>query len=189
MLPRSKSDWRRLRLRARHRRAEIVFEGPCRIGPGFAVLAPGPFTLVIGAGVDLRKDVYFELNHHATLRIGAHTVMNRGVTIQVTKAVTIGEGTLLAANTHVVDSKHRFREADEGSGLIEFGLDYEPLHIGAYVWIAGGAVIGADIGDHAVIGANAVVNRPIEPWTFAGGIPAKPIERYGPARDCVNDRA
>lgn len=49
--------------------------------------------------------------------------------------------------------------------------------IGDGIWIGNNAYIseGVRIGDHSVIGANAVVTEDIEPNVLAGGIPAKPI--------------
>jgi acetyltransferase-like isoleucine patch superfamily enzyme len=35
---------------------------------------------------------------------------------------------------------------------------------------------GVEIGDHAVIGAGAVVHRSIPPWKVAVGVPAKVIK-------------
>jgi len=55
--------------------------------------------------------------------------------------------------------------------------------IGSNVYIAPGAkIIGRiRIGDHAAIGANAVVIQDVEPNTTVGGIPARPISESGSA--------
>lgn len=164
---------------ARHRKATIVFEGRATLGPGFSVQLPdGPCTIVIGDGVEFRRDCFLELEWHSRLRIGAGTTFTRDVMIQVTKEVSIGSGCLFANGAHVVDSRHNFR--DPAKRLIDQGLSFAPLTIGDDVWVAAKAVINADVGDRAVIGAGSVVNRPIEPWTFAGGVPARPIDRFAP---------
>lgn len=51
--------------------------------------------------------------------------------------------------------------------------------IGNDVWIGYEAVImsGVKIGDGAIIGTRAVVTKDVEPYTIAGGLPAKPIRK------------
>ncbi|MEJ2750776.1 MAG: DapH/DapD/GlmU-related protein, partial [Anaerolineae bacterium] len=55
---------------------------------------------------------------------------------------------------------------------------YKPIVIGEGVWIGSNVTIlpGVTIGDRAVIGAGAVVNRDIPPRTIAVGVPARVIK-------------
>lgn len=52
------------------------------------------------------------------------------------------------------------------------------VKIGNDVWIGRGAVImaGVSIGDGAVVGARALVNKDIEPYSIVGGVPAAHIK-------------
>jgi serine O-acetyltransferase len=54
--------------------------------------------------------------------------------------------------------------------------------IGDYVRICAGAKVigGVNVGDNAVIGANAVVVKAVEPHTVVGGVPAKLLRRLPP---------
>ena len=53
-----------------------------------------------------------------------------------------------------------------------------PVQIGNDVWVGAGAVIlrGVSIGHGAIIAANAVVTRDVEPYEIVGGVPAKTIK-------------
>ena len=57
-----------------------------------------------------------------------------------------------------------------------------PIVLGQEVWIGRGAVVlnGVTIGDHATIGANAVVTRDVAAGATVGGVPAKPLQKRSP---------
>lgn len=44
-------------------------------------------------------------------------------------------------------------------------------------WVGAGAIVMADIGKGAVIGAGAVVTKPVEPYVVAAGNPARPVRK------------
>ncbi|WP_289818532.1 DapH/DapD/GlmU-related protein, partial [uncultured Duncaniella sp.] len=53
------------------------------------------------------------------------------------------------------------------------------VRIGEGSWLGVGvSVLGANIGRHCVIGANAVVTKDIPDYCVAAGIPARIIKRY-----------
>lgn len=56
--------------------------------------------------------------------------------------------------------------------------EYNRCTIGNDVWIGARALIldGVTIGDGAIIAANSVVSKDVEPYTIVGGIPARPIK-------------
>lgn len=73
----------------------------------------------------------------------------------------------------------------------QFGLNgehagYERFNedciIGNDVWLGSGVVVlrGVHIGNGAVVGANAVVTKDVEPYTIVAGVPAKPIKKRFP---------
>jgi len=56
-----------------------------------------------------------------------------------------------------------------------------PIRIGRGSWIGEGAIIMADVAEECVIGAGAVVTKPIPPWSIAVGVPARVIRSRKPA--------
>lgn len=172
------SGWRKRLVLLRHRHASVIFEGPVRIGPGFSLHMPGSGELRIGADVEFRRDCRIEMEHNSRVVIGARTRFTYGILIQCQKEVTIGSGCLFANGASVVDSKHPFRERDRP--LTDQFLEVKELHIGDDVWVASKATIAADVGDHAVVAAHAVVTQPVPAWTLVGGLPARQIEYFGP---------
>jgi len=88
--------------------------------------------------------------------------------------LSIGENTIVGAFTYVITANHR---AFPGLPVRDQGYESAPITIGKDVWIGCHVVIlpGVTIGDHAVIGAGAVVNKDVPPWEKWGGVPAKKI--------------
>jgi len=57
--------------------------------------------------------------------------------------------------------------------------EFEPITIGNDVWIGVNVTImdGIKVGDGAIIGANSVVTKDVEPFSIVGGVPAKEIKK------------
>jgi acetyltransferase-like isoleucine patch superfamily enzyme len=49
------------------------------------------------------------------------------------------------------------------------------VRIGTGCWIGSAAVVMADVGRNTVVGAGAVVTRPLPDWVVAVGAPARPV--------------
>lgn len=66
--------------------------------------------------------------------------------------------------------------------------EYETCNIGNDVWIGARVVIldGVCIGDGAIIGANSLVTKDVEPYSIVGGVPAKHI-KYRFSEDKIKD--
>jgi acetyltransferase-like isoleucine patch superfamily enzyme len=58
---------------------------------------------------------------------------------------------------------------------------FAPVKIGDHCWIGAAAVIMADVGPGATIGAGSVVSRPIPPRSVAVGSPARVIGANEPS--------
>lgn len=47
--------------------------------------------------------------------------------------------------------------------------------IGRDAWLGNGSIVMADVGNHAVVGAGAVVVKPVAAWSIVAGNPAREI--------------
>lgn len=86
----------------------------------------------------------------------------------------IGPGTLIGAYSYLITANHR---CAPGTWVQDQGYEAAPITIGKDVWIGCHVVVlpGVTIGDHAVVGAGAVVNRDVPAGEKWAGVPAKKI--------------
>lgn len=96
---------------------------------------------------------------------------------------TIGRDTMLGNNVTVLSGKHAHGSSSVEVPMQYQGSTYQPVKIGEDVWIGHGAIIMADIGAHAIIGAGAVVTRPVEEYAVVAGNPARQLRKRGPSAD------
>jgi len=91
-------------------------------------------------------------------------------------SIKISENVLIAANCTLITRSHVYDSLDipiKNQGYIN-----SPIIIEDDVWIGTNSIIlkGVKIGKGAIIAANSVVNKDIEPYTIVGGSPAKFIK-------------
>jgi len=111
-----------------------------------------------------------------------------GGLLSIADGAIVGRGCVIAAERHV--SIGRDSGVSEWSSIRDH--DHDPAYppksqrtlqsdvcIGERVWIGGKVTIvrGGSIGDDAVIGAHAVVNRAVPAGCLAVGVPARVIRR------------
>ena len=85
----------------------------------------------------------------------------------------IEKDVLLAAAVHVPSGGRTHGIDDLDIPIRDQPSIKTPVRIGAGSWIGSAAVVMADVGRDAVIGAGAVVVKPIPDRTIAGGVPAR----------------
>lgn len=104
--------------------------------------------------------------------IGSYSILGR---------VVIGERTQIASAVQILSGRHQ--HARDAEGRIQ-GADteaFQPVSIGPDCWIGAGAIVMADVGAGATIGAGSVVTKPIPPNTVAVGSPARVLGGQAPA--------
>jgi virginiamycin A acetyltransferase len=85
----------------------------------------------------------------------------------------IEKDVLLAAGVHVPSGGRTHGITDATTPIRDQPALKAPVRIGAGSWIGSAAVVMADVGRDAIVGAGAVVVKPIPERTIAGGVPAK----------------
>lgn len=168
-----------------HRHAHVHIDPAAYAGPGFRLEIPGSGTLEVGPGVQFRRGFYCEIGGSGRVSIGAGTIFTGPATIQCSTSVEIGNRCMLGNSLLIADGSHQFR--DWTKSIHELGYDFRPIVIGSESLIHTNVTIVASVGHRSVIGANSLVNRDVPDYTLAGGVPARPLEYFGPPRDVAAD--
>jgi acetyltransferase-like isoleucine patch superfamily enzyme len=179
-IARSITPWQRLRLKT-----QLAFHS---VHHGSALELEGRLPLIHNAGqirlgdhVVLRSaQARVELHTFSSgyLSIGHHSYLNQGCTLAATDRIEIGERCLIGEFVAIHDTHfHRTEPARP--------VTTAPIRIGHNVWIGHRAIIlaGVTIGDHAIIGAGAIVTKNVPARTIVAGNPAKPVRTF----DCPDD--
>ena len=82
---------------------------------------------------------------------------------------------LLAAGVHVPSGANTHGTGSTDQPIREQAVSSTVVRIGEGSWIGSAAVIMADVGRHCVVGAGAVVTRPLPDYVVAAGVPARVI--------------
>lgn len=83
---------------------------------------------------------------------------------------------LLAAGVHVPSGPHT-HGTDLSSSIHDQPGALRVVRIGAGSWIGSNAVVLADVGRNTIVGAGAVVTRPLPDRVIAAGVPARVVRR------------
>jgi acetyltransferase-like isoleucine patch superfamily enzyme len=131
---------------------------------------------VVSRNPQTRSELY--VSHNARLSIGADSYINQGVTIACSHCIDIGERCLIGEFVTIYDTNFHPLQPDKP-------VKNAPVRIGCNVWISHRATIlpGVTVGDHAVIGAGAIVTKDVPAKTFVAGNPARPMRSL----DCSDD--
>ena len=129
-------------------------------------------------GDETKIGAFVEIQKNATIgrrcKISSHTFVCEGVTIE--DEVFIGHGVMF-----VNDS---FPRATTAAGLLQTEQDWkvERTLVKTGASIGTGATILANvvIGEHAMVGAGALVTKDVPPYTIVAGNPARILRRVAP---------
>lgn len=177
--PRLASGLRQRWVKLRNPRATIRFGPGCYLGPRFSLHMPHGGTFLAGAGTEFRRGFRAEFGSgDAVVRIGEGCYLTYDVVVACSTTIEIGDRVGIGQASFVVDGSHRYR--DHTKTFLEQGYDYRPLRIESDAQLHSKVTVMADIGERAIIGANAVVTKPVPAFSVAAGVPARVIDTYGP---------
>ncbi|MDC6158983.1 acyltransferase [Bacillus albus] len=126
----------------------------------------------IGENINVRNNITFHSGKNIT--IGDNSGIGDRCFLQDIDEIIIGNNVLMGPEVLIYTANHRHKK---DKLIIEQGIDTKKIVIEDDVWIGTRSIIlpGVTIGKGAVIAANAVVTKDIEPYAIAGGVPAKKI--------------
>lgn len=158
---------------------EIGAEGLAATGHRTGTAAPLPYLFEEGSGLHspwiLPEDGFAGF-------LGARSYMNGGGYLRgrvlIGRYASIGRRVTIGAGMHGMEglsTSPALARRAPGAGRERPAVTV----IGPDVWIGDGAVVlpGRRIGAGAVVGANAVVTRDVEPYAVVAGAPARPLRR------------
>ena len=153
----------------------VSSDGFVNIQPRAFILVEPEARLVIGRHVQLKNDAIVYVKRGATLTISDNVSLGHHAEVSVNQDVRIGADTFTAPYVYITDSNHRFDRIDVP--IQSQPMDVRPTAIGRDVWIGRGAMVlaGAQVGDHCVLGAGAIVTRTHAPGDLVVGIPGRTV--------------
>lgn len=170
-------DWCRFTYARVRTPGTIRAAGLPHIDPPFRLeMSPGA-TLVLGRNVRFGAGFSASIAGDGVVEIGDDTAFNVSCWVGVTSRLTVGSGCLFGPFVTIVDGNHRFD--DPGQRIWDQGLETREITIGDNVWVGGKASLINCVGHDAVVGANAVVARPLPDRAVAVGVPARIIRIRG----------
>lgn len=175
----------------------IRFVGPMRSWGYLQVMNLMHETCVEGTGVSPRARIGRRAIVRRGTEVGADVILGDfsyisgprsyveaariGKFCSIARQVVIGPGDhdLSAVTTHPFPVSPAYGGL---AGVTKQEAQKAPPVIGNDVWIGINAIVmrGVTIGDGAVVAANSVVTRDVEPYTIVGGVPARYLKRRFP---------
>lgn len=137
--------------------------------------------ICIGNIVYFAREARLSCWGEGTISIGSNCHFGERVFVTSSNQINIGDNLLTGNNVLISDNSHGDTDFDT-LNIPPYErpiLSKGPVKIGNNVWLGQNVCIlsGVEIGDGAVIAANAVVTRDIPAYCVAAGIPAKVVKK------------
>ena len=161
------------------RRRRILLRALCKklgngVKCGMGVLVLHPQTFEIGDAVFIGNQTFLQGRHDGRCVIGAHTWIGPQSYFDC-RDMELGEYVGWGPGAKVLGSEHTGEPVDVP--IIQTDLVIKPVRVGKWADIGTNAVLlpGVTVGEGAIVGAGAVVNKDVAPYTIVAGVPAREI--------------
>jgi acetyltransferase-like isoleucine patch superfamily enzyme len=158
----------------------VRFDYPVRI--------ENPGSITMGAGTILYPRAWLNPvthwrgnDYNGKITLGERVMVGYGVQISAAQSIIIEDDVAMGAGVVIVDHIHDHRYP--GIPIIDAPLSIpEPVRIGKHSFLGVYALVGpgVQIGEHAVIAANAVVLKDVPAYCIAAGNPARIVRFHDP---------
>lgn len=140
-----------------------------RFGKGVKITASAYARVVIGNDVEIGAGTLIAADARGAVTVGDRVFISGLCIIASHESITIGDESMLAEMVCIRDHDHDPDEPPRSGVVIA-----QPVAIGKRVWLGSksSVVRGGSVGDDSVVGAHALVSRPIPAGVVATGVPA-----------------
>lgn len=171
-------DWYRFRWACFRSAGTIRAASLPYIDPGFRLRIKKDATLELGHDVKFFGNFSAYIEGSAVVRVGDRTIFNVGCWLGAIEGLEIGADCLFAPMVTVTDGNHRFGQSDVP--FSRQGFEGRHVVIGDNVWLGAKATVINSVGSDTVIGANAVVTKPVPPGSVVVGVPGRVVAQVPP---------
>lgn len=133
----------------------------------------------IGSKVRIQPGMRLETYGNGTVKIENNVSIGQNFHVTSTEnEISIGSGTLITGNVFITNIEHGYE--DIHADMFHQSFKNRKTKIGNDCFIGFGAGIqaGTVLGNHCVVGANAVVRGSFPDYCVIAGVPAKIIKKY-----------
>lgn len=152
----------------------------CGASPMIHELANIVFPENITLGDNIRIDGFVNIIASAPIYIGHHVHVASFCHVSAVEPITLDDFCGISHGTRVYTASDDFTGEYMTGPTVpsEFrNPDQGAVRIGRHVVVGAGGVVlpGVEIGDGVTVGAQSLINKPLEPWWIYGGVPAKKL--------------
>ena len=135
---------------------------------------------IVGPGVSISAGMApgQQMPSDPVVSIGSRCLIGRGSHIVGHWEIVIGDDIQTGPDVYITDQNHSYEDPVEPIGR-QWPTE-APVRIGSGSWLGANAVIlpGAELGEHVVVAAGAVVRGIVPPRTVVAGVPARVVRRW-----------